>query len=286
MGWGKHWPAPGRSRLLPTVHREEHVDHAPPMCGRMARATRPRTRGIDAGDGGARGAGAGGELGASSGRVTGRSPGCKQATWPHWPCWSPISYLRARRHPKHSGLRHSPSQPPACRPTREGGDVRRSNKAIWKNSQPAGRMRNQNWGSCQSLCVDVRYIRVDEEPRDTSKDARARVCAMIGCAKASAPVNLNDVATPTLQEVCLSSSVCRGRLWRGRSRWSYRQSRSRRAHASPGRDRGLVSSWKNALQHSSAVVFERSDEKSTVPPAYPPSITWRAPGRAPRAPAL
>ena len=85
-GWGKHWPAPRRSRLLPTVRREEHVDHASPMCGRMARATRPRTRGIDAGDGGARGAGAGGELGASSGRVTGRSPGCKQATWPHWPC--------------------------------------------------------------------------------------------------------------------------------------------------------------------------------------------------------
>ena len=78
-GWGKHWPAPGRSRLLPTVRREEHVDHAPPMCGRMARATRPRMRGTGAGDGGSRGDGAGGKLGASGGRVTGRSPGCEQA---------------------------------------------------------------------------------------------------------------------------------------------------------------------------------------------------------------
>ena len=87
-GWGKHWPAPGRSRLLPTVRREEHVDHAPPMCGRMARATRPRMRGTGAGDGGSRGDGAGGKLGASGGRVTGRSPGCEQAALPHWPCWS------------------------------------------------------------------------------------------------------------------------------------------------------------------------------------------------------
>ena len=78
-GWGKHWPAPRRSRLLPTVRREEHVDHASPMCGRMARATRPIMRGTGAGDGGSRGAGAGGKLGASGGRVTGRSPGCEQA---------------------------------------------------------------------------------------------------------------------------------------------------------------------------------------------------------------
>ena len=77
-GRGKHWPAPRRSRLLPTVRREEHVDHASPMCGRMARATRPRMRGTGAGDGGSRGAGAGGKLGASGGRVTGRSLGCEE----------------------------------------------------------------------------------------------------------------------------------------------------------------------------------------------------------------
>ena len=35
----------------------------------------------------------------------------------------PISYLRARRHPKPSRLWQTSSQPPACRPTREGGDV-------------------------------------------------------------------------------------------------------------------------------------------------------------------
>ena len=52
-----------------------------------------------------------------------------------------ISDLRTRRPPKPSGVWHSTSQPPACRPIPEGGDVRRSSKAIWENSQRALGMR-------------------------------------------------------------------------------------------------------------------------------------------------
>ena len=95
---------------------------------------------------------------------------------------------------------------------------------------------NQNCMRCQSLCVDIRYIHLDEEPRDTSKDARASVCAMVVCAKESAPLDLKDIASPTSQEVCLSSCVCRGSMWRGRRRWPYRWSRSQSAQASRGRD--------------------------------------------------
>jgi len=42
---------------------------------------------------------------------------------------------------------------------------------------------NQNCMRCQSLSVEIRAPHLDETPRDTSKDARARVCAMVGCAK-------------------------------------------------------------------------------------------------------
>ena len=38
--------------------------------------------------------------------------------------------------------------------------------------------------------MEIRYIYFDEEPQDTSKDARARVCDM--CAKESAPVGFDD----------------------------------------------------------------------------------------------
>ena len=102
-------------------------------------------------------------------------------------------------------------------------------------NQPAD-AANQNWCSCRSLSVEIRTVHLDEEPRDTIKDARARVCAMVGCAKESAPLDLKDIATPTSQEVCLSSCVGRERLWRGRRRWPYRWSRSHRARASRGRD--------------------------------------------------
>ena len=52
----------------------------------------------------------------------------------------PISYLRARRHPKPSRLWQNSSQPPAYRSTREGGDVRRSSKGHLEK-QPTSRPR-------------------------------------------------------------------------------------------------------------------------------------------------
>ena len=102
-------------------------------------------------------------------------------------------------------------------------------------NQPADAV-NQNCMPCQSLCVDILTPHLDEKLRDTSKDARARVCTMVGCAKESAPHDLKDITTPTSQEVRLSRCVGREILWRGRRRWPYRWSRIRRAQASRGRD--------------------------------------------------
>jgi len=98
------------------------------------------------------------------------------------------------------------------------GPARSFGKAV---NQPVDTV-NQNCMRCQSLCVDILTVYFDEEPRGTSKDARASVCAMVGCARESAPLDLKDIATPTSQEVCLSSCVGRERLRRGRCRWPYR----------------------------------------------------------------
>ena len=89
----------------------------------------------------------------------------------------PISYLRARRHPKPSRLWQTSSQPPAYRSTREGGDVRRSSKVIWKSSQPARRcgqpeLHAMSKFECGDSCPPSRR----NAPRHEQRCACACVC--------------------------------------------------------------------------------------------------------------
>ena len=256
MGWGKHWPAPCRSRLLPTVRREEHVDHASPMCACAWREPRARECAAPVR---ATGAHVGMAQAARWRQAVAASRAERQAvskrrdalamlvgrsrTYARGDIQSRRDYGKRRPSLQHIGQ--------LVRVATFDGPARSFGKAA---NQPAD-AANQNWCSCRSLSVEIRTVHLDEEPRDTIKDARARVCAMVGCAKESAPLDLKDIATPTSQEVCLSRCVGRERLWRGRRRWPYRWSMSHRAQASRGRDCGLVSSWKNALRASQLFRF-------------------------------